>query len=119
MVLLAISLFPTERPDPKPQWREAGAYLNQHMRPGDFAAVNRKGATNEYDYYVHRPDVRRIGFDASALPVPQPLDDGKHIWLVLYTCDLPPRLLIQRGNWRVLRQKMFREVLIFELADGL
>jgi mannosyltransferase len=119
ILLAALSVLPTNIPDPKPQWREAARFLETHMRQGDFAAINRKGAAQTmYDYYVHRPDVRRIGFDGAALPVTQPLPDDKHIWLILYTCDIPPKLMLNRGSWQVGHQKLLREILILELYDS-
>ena len=118
MLLVALSWMPTRSVEGKPQWREAGRFLEANMGAGDFAAVHRKGATCMYDYYVNRPDVRRIGFDGTALPVTQPLPQGKRIWLVLYTNLYPPRRHLERGNWRVGRQKQFRDVLIFELIDA-
>ena len=45
LLLVALSLMPTRVVEPKPQWREAGRYLDSNMQPGDFAAVHRKGAT--------------------------------------------------------------------------
>jgi 4-amino-4-deoxy-L-arabinose transferase-like glycosyltransferase len=119
VILTAMTLLPTTIPDPKPQWREAAWYLENNMRPGDFAAINRKGAAQAmYDYYVHRKDVRRIGFDAASLPVTQPLAPGQHVWLILYTCDIPANVMIARGNWQVARQKQFREILVLELRDS-
>lgn len=115
--LATLSFFPMSVVESKPQWREAGRYLEANMASGDFAAVHRKGATCMYDYYVNRPDVRRIGFDGSALPVTQPLPQGKRIWLVLYTEVYPARRFLERGFWRVGRRKMFREVMVMELED--
>lgn len=118
LILGAITLLPTNVPDPKPQWREAAGYLQKNMRNGDYAAINRKGAAQTmYDYYVYRPDVRRIGFDGESLPVTQPLPDDKHVWLILYTSDFRPGVMISRGHWQVARQKQFREILILELYD--
>jgi mannosyltransferase len=117
LVVLSLSAPPVV--EPKPQWREAGKYLEANMAPGDFAAVHRKGATCMYDYYVNRPDVRRIGSDGSAVPVTQPLPEGKRIWLVLYTEVHQPRRFLERGYWKVHRQKMFREVLVMELEDDM
>ncbi len=117
LVLAVISLLPTNTPDLKPQWQEAARFLEKNMHPGDYAAVNRKGATCMYDYYVHRPDVRRIGFDGMALPVSQPLRDYKHIWLILYTCDTPADVMLRRGHWCVGKQRAFRDIFIAELFD--
>jgi uncharacterized membrane protein len=118
-LLVVLSFFPTRLVEAKPQWRQAGAYLQTTMAQGDFAAVHRKGATCMYDYYVNRPDVLRAGFDGSALPVTQPLPEGKRIWLVLYTNLYPPRTYLDRGKWKVGRQKAFRDVLVMELMDDL
>ncbi len=119
IALITLSFLPSFVPELKPQWREAAAYLQKNMQAGDFAAINHKGATCMYDYYVHRPDVARIGFDGGALPVTQPLPDEKHIWLILYTNDWPAAVLLRRGQWDVISQKAFREVLVLELADRL
>ncbi|HEX8522369.1 MAG TPA: glycosyltransferase family 39 protein [Tepidisphaeraceae bacterium] len=117
-ILATLTLFPSTLPDPKPQWRQAAHYLELHMRPGDLAAINRKGAICLWDYYIRsRPDLRRIGFDGTALPVTQPLDPGRHVWLIAYTNEIPPNVMIQRGHWIVGRQKIFRNILIFELFD--
>ena len=97
-------------------WREAGAFLNQHMRPGDTAVVNIRAGTRLYDYYVKRPDVRRLGVDINAVPVSLPLD-GRRVWLVLYGPIYPPNEILGRAAWRVERRLVKPGLAVLELTD--
>jgi uncharacterized membrane protein len=86
----------------KPDWRGAGRYLTANLRRGDVAVVNRKIGTYLYDYYVHRPDVRRIGFDGPAIP-----GSFDHVWLIVHSDVVTPQQIIERGGWRVLSHRRF------------
>jgi hypothetical protein len=105
---------------PKPQWREAGRYLNQHLRGGDVAVITRKNATYLYDYYVHRPDVRRIGFDSLSLPLSLPLDPpGRHVWLIVHSDRTKPEQILDRATWAaIVSERHFRYVDIYELKES-
>jgi hypothetical protein len=106
----------------KAHWREAADYLAEHMRPGDLAAVHIKASVRQYDYYVRRlrPDVPRVSFDGSAIPVTLPLEPpGRHVWLVLYGRFVPPRDILARGHWRVVSHKFFwAQIYIWELVSA-
>jgi hypothetical protein len=116
-VALAFAL-PAHMP-PKPQWRQAGRYLDSHMRAGDLAVVTRKNATYLYDYYVHRADVRRLGFDGTALPLSLPIEpSSRHIWLVVHSDLLTPAQILDRATWaRIDSRRHFRGVDVFELEQ--
>jgi mannosyltransferase len=101
----------------KPDWRGAGEYLNRCMRPTDVAAVNRRLSRYLYDYYVHRPDVPRKAFDGDAIQLGLPLPADQHVWLVLANETNPPRDILARGNWHVISQRKFYEVIVLELSD--
>jgi len=119
-IVAVVALFPLARPwaYQKPQWREAAQFLTENMRPGDIATIMIKSSTRAYDYYIDRPDVRRIGFNASALPLSTPLEDAsRRVWLVLNP-PRPTEEMITRGPWRVLQQRDFREITILELQDA-
>jgi hypothetical protein len=105
---------------PKPQWREAGRFLDAHLRRGDVAVVTRKNATYLYDYYVHRPDVRRIGFDSLSLPLSLPLDPpGRHVWLVVHSDRVRPQQILDRATWAtIVSQQHFRQVDVYELKES-
>lgn len=117
MVLMALSLAGAGTGYRKPDWRGAGEYLSRHMRPSDIAVVNRKNATYLYDYYVRRPDVRRIGFDGTAIPLSLPLPPGRRVWLILHGGGATAEQILARGPWRVLSQHHPYAVDIYELED--
>jgi mannosyltransferase len=118
--LAAIAFFAaiaTLPPIDKPQWREAGAWLESHMQSSDVAVISRKNSTYLYDYYVHRPDVRRFGFDGSAIPVTLPLPPGQHVWLILHANLAPRAAILARGGWKTVRSQAFHGIQILELSD--
>jgi uncharacterized membrane protein len=86
----------------KPDWRGAGAYLTANLRAGDVAVINRKIGTYLYDYYVHRADTRRIGFDSTAVP-----GSFERVWLIVHSDVVTPQQIIERGRWRVLSHRRF------------
>ena len=98
-------------------WREVGAFLNQNMRPDDLAVVNIRAGTRLYDYYVKRPDVRRLGVDIGNVPVSLPLPDDRHVWLVLYGPIYPPQKILERAPWRIERRLLADGVSVLELTD--
>ena len=112
-------LAPFARPEhgPKPQWRQAGAYLTTAMRPGDVAVVNRRAATYLYEYYVHRPDMRPRGFDGEAIPLSLPLRPGQHVWLIVHSDLVTPQQILGRAHWRVLSERHFHMIDIYELEE--
>jgi hypothetical protein len=119
--LAAITFFAavaTLPPVDKPPWRQAGAWLERHMKSTDIAVISRKNTTYLYDYYVHRADVRRFGFDGSAIPVTLPLPPGQHVWLILQANVEPRAAILARGGWKVLNSNAFDGVEILELTDA-
>jgi hypothetical protein len=102
----------------KPDWRSAGAYLQHAMRPGDYAFLNDRLNITLYRHYVNRPDVRNRGMWDSSVPLGLPLAKDVHAWVMTYTPDVPLRDIIERGHWRVVSQKAFGDIVIFELANG-
>ena len=101
---------------PKPSWREAAAFLEQNMRPGDLAVVHLRAAQRLYDYYVHRPDVPRRGVDSPSLPVSLPLD-GRRLWLVLYNAPNPANPFLAKAPLRIERRYRNEGLFILELTD--
>jgi len=118
MIALNLAAHPV---DPwKARWREVADYLEPRMRSGDLAIVHIKASARQYDYYVkrRRPDIPRIGFDGGAAPISLPLEDGRHVWFVMYGTFAPPQEILNRGNWKVLSTKWFWDgILVMELDD--
>jgi 4-amino-4-deoxy-L-arabinose transferase-like glycosyltransferase len=113
-LLVVLSLFGRESEFIKPDWRGAAGFINRAIRPGDVVVINRKLATYLYDYYVRRPDVRRIGFDSVTIPLS---DDMvyERVWLVVHSDRVKPQEIIRSGRWQVISKYTFDRVMIFEL----
>jgi hypothetical protein len=120
MPLMALMLI---GPDiqPKPDWRDAGAYIDAHALRGDYVLSNPGGTLLPVNYYVHRRDITRRSYWTIRLPLGLPLmDPSRHIWQIVNE-PLPPGsgvATIQVGHFRVASQRKFGAVTVYELADG-
>jgi hypothetical protein len=106
---------------PKPNWRDACAYVDAHALPGDYVLSNPGGTLIPVNYYVHRRDIKRRSYWTIRFPLGLPLmDQSRHIWHIVNE-PLPPGsgvAEIEVGHFRVASQKKFGEVTVYELADG-
>jgi hypothetical protein len=121
IALLAIPMLRAPDPTIKGPFRAVGEYLRQWMQPGEYVEVNTRANVAPVRYYIDRDDVKYRSFWGVAIPLGLPLPrPDLHIWFVVAS----PRpaqsgvLTIQRGHWRVVSQKKFDDVCVFELADG-
>ena len=102
-------------------FREVGTYIRQWAQPDDYIWVNPKADISSLRYYVGRDDIRYRGFWGVMLPLGVPMTNPRnHVWFVL-TNPVPAHsgaVTINYGHWRVVSQKHFDHVSVFELADG-
>lgn len=121
IALLAIPMLRAPEPTIKGPFRAVGAYLKQWMQPGEYVEVNNRANLAPVRYYVDRDDVKYRSFWGTAIPLGLPLfRDDLHIWFVV-AAPRPEQsgvVTIERGHWRVVSQKKFDDVCVFELADG-
>jgi len=103
----------------KDDWRGAGAYLQQSMRPGDYVAINVPNATMAYTYYVNRPDVELIAFAGPRIPLGvTSVRRGASVWLVVHAARETPEQIIAAGGWHVAEQPHFRGVHVYRLLPS-
>ncbi len=106
------------REAPMEDWRAAAQYVDALANPKDYVVINERFATIPFNFYSHRSDLTVKGFWGGRVTLGLPLDPGVHAWLVLNRPSVPMQEIIDAGNWRIVRQKSFREIIALELADG-
>jgi hypothetical protein len=132
-ILLAILTFVAPNPTDKDEalsrmgtgtigpFRQVGAYLRQWVQPGDDVWVNPRADLAPVRYYLANDSARCRGFWGKIIPIGVPLPHPRdRLWLVL-TNPAPKESgaeTINYGHWRVVSQKKFDYVTVFELADG-
>jgi mannosyltransferase len=121
LVLAAVAIlspFGEAAAIPRAPWREVGEFLQQNLRSGDLVVIHLRAGTRLYDYYVHRPDVRRVGMDTVGLPVAFPYEP-RRVWLVVY--DAFPwytaNQIIKRHPVKIGRRKFTWGVMALELLE--
>jgi hypothetical protein len=114
--IVVLSPFADAAKIPRAQWREAGEFLQKYMRRDDLAVVSASASRRLFDYYVPQRDVNLRGVDTPALPVSLPLD-GRRVWLIIHDSWYPANVFVARGNLRIERRLLRRDVLVLELTD--
>ena len=103
---------------PRAPWRDVGDFLQANLRPKDLVVIHLRAGTRLYDYYVHRPDVRRVGMDTIGLPVAYPFEP-RRVWLIVY--DAFPwytaNQIIKRHPVKIGRRKFTWGVMALELLE--
>ena len=120
-IALAAAIFFAPDPAAKGPYKEISAYLNHWMQPGDYVEVNSRADLGPINHYLPRTDIKHRSFFGGSIPLGVPLPNPHtHIWLMIVDAQPPQNGIatIQRGNWRVVSQKQFGDVMLFELADG-
>jgi 4-amino-4-deoxy-L-arabinose transferase-like glycosyltransferase len=103
---------------PRAPWRDVAMFLQKNMRSGDLAVVHLRAGSRLYNYYVDRPDVAKQFVDTASLPVSLPLENGRHIWLVIYDPWFPANAFLQRAPSLRIGRRMFTwGVLALELIE--
>jgi 4-amino-4-deoxy-L-arabinose transferase-like glycosyltransferase len=103
---------------PRAPWREVGQFLQENVRANDLVVIHLRAGTRLYDYYVDRPDVRRVGMDTVGLPVAYPYEP-RRVWLVVY--DAFPwytaNQIIKRHPVKIGRREFTWGVMALELIE--
>lgn len=114
----ALSPFGEAAVIPRAPWRAVGEFLQENVRPGDLVVIHLRAGTRLYDYYVDRPDVRRVGMDTVGLPIMYPFEP-RRVWLVVY--DSFPwytaNMVINRHPVKIGRRKFTWGVMALELIE--
>jgi uncharacterized membrane protein len=117
-VLLTVLSFLGPPAGQKEDWRDVVSYVEKWAHPGDVVVINRRDASRAYDYYSTRHDVHAKGFWGPFITLGIPMPHNVHVWLVLYDPNVPAGTIINNGNWTVVSQKPFDQIVVYELAGG-
>jgi hypothetical protein len=117
VILVALS-FLSPRVVRTEEWRDVTAYVEKWAHPGDRVVINRRDASRAYEYYSVRTDVHYKGFWGPFVTLGVPMPQGVHVWLILYDPNSTARDIINNGNWTVVSQKSFGQIVVYELAGG-
>ena len=103
---------------PRAPWRDVGRFLNENLRSGDLVVIHLRAGTRLYDYYVDRPDVRRVGIDTVNLPVTYPIEP-RRVWLIVYDSFpwFTANKAIARAPLKIGRRKFTWGVMALELVE--
>jgi mannosyltransferase len=120
LIAIAVIAFSLVAPPPhgKEDWRGVAGYLTRYAQPGDYIMINQRSAKWPFMRYFGRGDVTVKSFPDTAITLGLPIQGGAHVWLLMYNPSVRPIQVIQRGNWRVLSQRAFRDIILFELDAG-
>lgn len=117
LLLAGLSLTTTSPPATE-DWRQAAQYVERYAQPGDCVLINKRYSTFAFNFYGDIPGVQVKGFWGGHVTLGLPLPPKVHAWLILNHPDVAMREIVDAGNWRILSQKAFREIVVLELADG-